>query len=479
LKWDTKVCHTPGVQRVSGYSHLYRRGAAYWFRRRVPTDLLKVLGKAEWKESLGTKNLEDAKRLCRERGVATDQEIKVARARAAAEVFPPLTPQEARALADEQLARWLMNDEEARISGGVRAQAQAARALEAEGSDSRVALAEGDWTREIKATEAALQGIGRWYARSDPSFRLLAFEMLKARVRKYDGIERRQRGEIVEAPPVTVVPQAVPGGVSLGQLIDAYREERVKRYGDEATNRKYAHVFRALEEGLGRDRPIRSITRADCRALRDLLAGMPTHMAKRYPGLTIEQASASAAQEGVQLISDRTLWSYMTNLSAVFNWGVEEEWLEKNPAKGVAERGTAKVKRRGFTPAELTTLFASLDGDRDAHPWRFWIPAVALYSGARAGELAQLLVGDIKRIEGRYCFDLSEFDERGIRKEGKRLKTEASERLVPIHPALIRAGFLRFVLSRGHPSDRLFPELKKGPSRWPCPCSATRRPGST
>lgn len=459
---------------MPGYSHLTRRGAAYWFRRRVPSDLLKVLKRAEWKESLGTKELEEAKRRCRERAVQTDREIAVARASAAATLSPPLSQQEARALAIEQLARWLNNDEEARRWYGRRASASADMTLDLMAAESREALADGDWTQEIATAEAALQNAGRWYPRTDDSFRLLAFEMLKVRVRAMEGLARRQVGEVVEPPEVTPVSPPTAGVVSLGQLIDAYRVERVKRYGDEATDRKYGHVFKALEQGLGRDRSIRSVTRADCRALRDLMAGMPAYMGRRYPGLSIEQAAAAAGRDGAAIISDRTLWSYLTNLSAVFNWAVDEEWLERNPAKGIAERGTAKVRRRGFTAGELKTLFTSLGNEREENAWRFWIPAMALYSGARAGELAQLLVGDIKRVEGRYCYDLSEFDDQGARTAGKRLKTEASERLVPIHPALIKAGLLRFVRSRGAASDRLFPELREGPnggyshelSRW-------------
>ena len=462
------------MQSVPGYSHLHRRGAAYWFRRRVPTDLLNVLQRAEWKESLGTKDLEEAKRRCRERAVQTDREIAAARARAAAILSPPLTQLEAKGLAEEQLAAWLNNEEAARFERGRWAYESQSWMLSQDAEAYRADLAMGAWTKEADAAEEALSRAGRWYPKDHESFRLLAFELLKVRVRMAEGVGKRQAGEIVEPPAVLAVPSPPPGQVSLGELVDAYRAERVKRYGDEATDRKYRHVFRALEEGLGRDRPIRSITRADCRSLRDLMATMPAHMGKRYPGMTIEKASAAAKREGVPVISDRTLWSYLTNLSAVFNWAVDEEMLEKNPAKGVAERGQAKVRRRGFTPAEMETLFVSLQGEREAHPWRFWLPAMALYSGARAGELAQLLVGDIKRIEGRYCYDLSEFDAQGVRVAGKRLKTEASERIVPIHPALIRAGFLRFVTSSGRPSDRLFPELKEGPnggfshdlSRW-------------
>lgn len=459
---------------MSGCNHLYRRGAAYWFRRRVPEDLKAILGRAEWKESLGTKDPEEAKRRCRKRAVESDQDIFTARAQKAETVFEPLTPQEAQALANQQLSEWLENDQEARFASGARAYENAEVSLDVLAADAREALAMTDWTKEIATSETALKSIGRWYPRSDPSFRLLAVAMLRARVRLVEALEQRQRGLVVDAPVVAPVAAGRPAGRTVGQLIEAFRAERERTKGAESTERKYRHIWRALEEGLGQDKPLRSITRADCRELRALLANMPVHMSKRYPGLTIEQATAAAARDGNEAISERTLWSYLVNLKAVFNWAVKEEWMDKNPAQDLAEKGRAKVRRRGFAPAELETLFSSLQAERTDHPWRYWLPALSLYSGARAGELAQLLVGDIKPVEGRWCFDLTEFGADGVRDAGKRLKTAASERIIPIHPAVIRAGFLRFVRSRGAATARLFPELKEGPnggyshdlSRW-------------
>jgi integrase len=44
----------------------------------------------------------------------------------------------------------------------------------------------------------------------------------------------------------------------------------------------------------------------------------------------------------------------------------------------------------------------------------------------------------------------------------RRLKNEGSRRRVPVHPELVRAGFLEYV--KGLPADGLvFPELKPGP----------------
>lgn len=70
------------------------------------------------KESLGTNSFDEAKTKVRLRAVETDREIGAARARIAGSASPPLTQQEARLLADAELASWLGGDESARMERG-------------------------------------------------------------------------------------------------------------------------------------------------------------------------------------------------------------------------------------------------------------------------------------------------------------------------------------------------------------------------
>jgi hypothetical protein len=61
-----------------------------------------------------------------------------------------------------------------------------------------------------------------------------------------------------------------------------------------------------------------------------------------------------------------------------------------------------------------------------------------LFTGARIGELAQLALTDIRDIDGIPSIDINDEDY-------KSLKNKDSRRKIPIHPQLIRMGFLRFV----------------------------------
>lgn len=48
--------YTQSMERVTGYTNLYRRGAIYYFRARVPLDVVDSYGKTEEKFSLKTKD---------------------------------------------------------------------------------------------------------------------------------------------------------------------------------------------------------------------------------------------------------------------------------------------------------------------------------------------------------------------------------------------------------------------------------------
>lgn len=86
-------------------------------------------------------------------------------------------------------------------------------------------------------------------------------------------------------------------------------------------------------------------------------------------------------------------------------------------------------------------------------PERFWIPLIMLFSGCRSGEVCQLYKNDIQMFDGIQCFSINQ-------EEDKSIKRMASKRIVPIHPELIKLGFLKYVDSVKH--ERLWSSLKKG-----------------
>ena len=104
---------------------------------------------------------------------------------------------------------------------------------------------------------------------------------------------------------------------------------------------------------------------------------------------------------------------------------------------------------RIFDPAGYTAFMHAPDYK--------WLPLLALYTGARLGELASLEVKHIKRTGGIWWFDIT---------EGKNTN---SIRKVPLHPVIEGSGFLDYVeevrlanIADAKGKKLLFPHLVKG-----------------
>lgn len=147
----------------------------------------------------------------------------------------------------------------------------------------------------------------------------------------------------------------------------------------------------------------------------------------------------------------------------------------------------ARDQREPWPDADLKALFDSpvfrrcgprhhtRPGPHIVRDWRFWLPLMELFQGARLEELADLYRHDIKDDGDTPYLDIRAHHER---KDGhkRRLKTTPSERKVPVHPEVLRMGFLAYVERVApNPGDPLFPELspqgrdgRRGPrfTRW-------------
>ncbi len=105
---------------------------------------------------------------------------------------------------------------------------------------------------------------------------------------------------------------------------------------------------------------------------------------------------------------------------------------------------TDKEDRDKYSDEEVYKLFTSPDYLKQRYNIqrfpRFWVPLIALYTGARLNEICLLTVDDIIIENGIHCFYFT--DDRTD--DRKRLKTKQSKRKFPIHKKLIEMGFLDF-----------------------------------
>jgi len=146
---------------------------------------------------------------------------------------------------------------------------------------------------------------------------------------------------------------------------------------------------------------------------------------------------------GQQLAPGTINGSYLACLNAILSYGIRNQVVRENVAAGIK---VAHKRRPGdgqlpYEDREVVQLLALASKETNAA--RRWIPLLAACSGARAGELAQLWAERVRNIDGVLAMELRPAE------DGGSLKNVGSERTVPLHPALIEAGFIDFVHAKG------------------------------
>ena len=231
-------------------------------------------------------------------------------------------------------------------------------------------------------------------------------------------------------------------------LAEAYR-----RYIDDPTRAWTSNTREAYETSrklaiavMGEAVPVALISRTQCRDFLDVLRFLPANASKVFPKLSPRDAADRARLRGdIKIISAANANSLMSNMSSFLNWAVNEELLARNPARGLRlpDPVNKRDKRLPFSPEQLHAIFNAplyrgcIDGERgynkvgDQGPRnaRFWVPLIALFTGARLGEICQLDVTDIRPIDGVSCIVVSQRSLVGT--TDKQLKTSASDRLIP------------------------------------------------
>lgn len=271
--------------------------------------------------------------------------------------------------------------------------------------------------------------------------------------------------------------QTVPtkAGKTLREVFELHQSDPSK-VRTPKTALAYANTFEVIGAVIDLDTPICHISRDDCRRLLETLRWVPSNTSKRYPKLNIVQAAEMAKRKKLtSTLNPATVNAYLNRLSSVLNFAMNEGLIDRNPTRGlkIVDPVRARDKRLPFSSQQLQRIFNAplyrgcmddeagyaTPGPNRPRRGRFWVPLIGLFSGMRLNEICQLNVADIQEIDGVPCFYVRPDPSAN---SDKRLKTEASERLVPIHPTLLGIGFMAYVEDeRAKGVMKLFPELRR------------------
>lgn len=189
-------------------------------------------------------------------------------------------------------------------------------------------------------------------------------------------------------------------------------------------------------------------------------------------GETVEGLDEKTRNDLRQTVSATTLNDKYINLMNMFlDYSCQCGKLEKNPLKGRRVKSKEEVESfRPFSNIELETIFSkeifSEKEITDGRYFKYWMPILGLYTGARINELAQLRLKDIKKENDIYYINITDSEETTV-------KNSASRRNIAVHPDLIKIGFVKYIeWLIGKNENFLFPEIsdeeRKGRpvSRW-------------
>ncbi len=209
-------------------------------------------------------------------------------------------------------------------------------------------------------------------------------------------------------------PEEAPASLFFSEAINQYVKERKQRWSPR-TALEFTSTLKLLLTILG-DKQLSHITRPDCVSCRDqLLNGKG------------RQGAGKQKPRG-----PKTVNQHLTLLNSVFKWSVDQGFMNRNPAERltIPLKTRATEQRKAYSSTQLQTVLSKLPDPQGSHPERYWMPIIALYTGLRLEEIAQLRLSDLISLDGALCFNI----------DGTHLKTASSKRIVPVHPQLLKLG---------------------------------------
>lgn len=391
-----------------------RQGSAVYYARRViPKDLQAVYGKREIWKSLGTTDCDKAKSLERLQQIAWDEEFIAAKARPVSAPEKPASPR-----------RPMTPAERAELE---RQQFEWERENEAYWAENDPYPDYEDLTSEEQRTRDAVEAARvRW-------------EQRQREDREFARQERLAEAAATKAgAPTPTKAQGTP----LSAVVDRWAANQ----NNQKTIDRMKKVVAWFEDDMGR--------------------------------VPVEEITPETVDSWVEKLLKKTTPANAKTKLSNFKALLRVAWLKArviptNPASGVTIDVKADPEEdvQPFDLPALKAIFASPVYTNDARPdagageAAYWLPLLAMYTGARLNEAGQLRPSDVLKMpyldqggeeQEAWCIRIV-----ADKKDGLKLKNAWSARRVPIHADLIALGFLKYVdRAREAGQARIFPDLR-------------------
>ncbi|MDK4739408.1 hypothetical protein PH547_11040 [Rhizobium sp. CNPSo 3464] len=334
----------------------------------------------------------------------------------------------------------------------------------------RMSAMDGFTARQALAIEAEAALENADFGRPGGETLRRAEATLQRQIREY--IDRRMQAvfapESVAGAPAaqTAQPSAPAAPLSMSKLsshLKAWQKDIAAGYNHNKPLKDPDHYLKSVELfiGLLGDVPVGKISFETAAEFRELALQLPATHGKGSVGSPKKELARARADKSLPTVTMKTVKRHFSGLNSLWKWLVFKKYVPASlqPFSGHAFPGTKSKKsaRDDWSREDMQRFFTSREY-RDAldSSALHWLPLISLHSGMRLEEICRLRPGiDIVVKDGMQCFDIA------VREDWDP-KSEAGERLVPVHSWLLKHGFMDFVIAqRERGAQHLFsPELR-------------------
>lgn len=346
-------------------------------------------------------------------------------------------------------------------------------------TELRKQLASGETALIEWAADDVVRREGLVIPKGSSVYRDLCQRLQRAQIETLQRTLERDKGDFTGEPadPIVVPPDPTQGkkhaapGETILELYARFAAEK-KGVVTKDTWEQNRIIVGLFAEFIGETSHISAVTRKAVRDWKQNLMRWPVKATtiSAFRGMSFRKIIEANETLKRPTLSENTINRYLSAVAGFADWLLDNEYIEQDAMRGMF-LGIDKKKRKvfPFTDDQLKAIFGSplfgqcrgdekehLPGNVEIRDWRYWIPNIALYTGARLGEISQLLTADVRQIHGVWVFHITREGS-----ERKSTKTEGSQRVVPVHSALIKMGLIEYhsrMAQRGE--VQLFPEVK-------------------
>lgn len=263
-----------------------------------------------------------------------------------------------------------------------------------------------------RLADSLIETNGLKLPKDTPEYKAFCRRVAMAEIGRLQGeievIERQNApfGPSSVSPPIQPPPDTSNAADTSPRLSEIFEKWKAERERAPTTVAGWKLMLRYFSETIG-DLPVATVTRRHIADFKETLQNIPADLSRSYPGMTVPEALAASKGKDIKRLAPASIEKNLRALQTLFAYAEAHGDIEKNPATKIkaAYDPSADDGRLPFSADDLRIIFGSpvytgcKSRGRRSVPGpniykddaKYWLPLLALFTGARREELAQMM----------------------------------------------------------------------------------------